>query len=141
MVQQTGQEIVARAGDVLHSTVTIASDYIYEKFLDNLKDLYEDIINPTEKSTPTSSGTSSPTPEKAAPRDKKLPVPPSPKNKPLPRPNAEPPKASSVKQSELAEFNESSNLVKDVRKDRVGQQGKKPPSRRKRPAPVQSSQM
>jgi len=132
LVSTAGAELGAKANQAFHQTVTIASDYMYEKMQDLLQDICDDLTNEVQNSTlteerkkdPESKGQPSKAPTKAQP------VPPKAAVKGTKA--AVPTKSTTVKVESLPKVEAS---LDHVVKDRPAQQGKRPPTRKKRPAP------
>jgi len=153
LVSAAGAELSAKANQAFHQTVTIASDYLYEKMHDQLKDISDDLLNEINQSNATSEERKreptgvkpTTTPGATAPQPaatSKPPSKPQPALPPAKKTGSAPPipsKASkpAVKKSDVAVTvlpKVESNLEHAVL-ERPAQQGKRPPTRKKRPAP------
>lgn len=49
MFQAAGSEIMNKASDCYASSVELASDYVYEKVMDSLEDLLEDVMHAAQE--------------------------------------------------------------------------------------------
>ncbi|PRP83601.1 leucine-rich repeat-containing protein [Planoprotostelium fungivorum] len=147
----TGQahtELCQKANTALHSTVSITSDYLYEKYLNVLQEVDYDIaqsIKSEEASLPTPTATPPITPRDSKPPAKPLPTP-AKKSAPPPTPSrvgrpdsaaAAAPAGPIVSVEKIPKT--ESNLEHLAKGKPTGPAGKKPPTRKPRPAPPASS--
>jgi len=152
LVDVAGVELTTRANQGFFSSVSIASDYLYEKMHDLLKNIADELL--TEATQETSrqeeeklaaqKAKISPRDKPPSPRDKpvenkpippssKKPVPPPKSAKPAPKTPAKGQKPDPVVQVEVLPKVESN--LSHATKDRPAMQQKRPPTRKPRPAP------
>jgi len=136
IVSSAGAELSSKANQAFHQTVTIASDYLYEKMHDQLKDIVDelssevanDIVRRGSEAPVTSKVGASKPPQKAPPK--------TPVKSPEPAKTKSAPKKVETPVDSLPTV--ESNL-EHATKDRPTQGNKRPPTRKKRPAPPTSA--
>jgi len=144
LVEMAFGDISSKASQALHSTATIASDYMYEKLQDQLQDIFFEFSSeakPSEEPTGKTPVTTGKSAVKEAPKDK-TPAPPPKKAPPKPPPKTPTKKPSTAKEStvpevKVEELPKVESNLSHTTKDRVVASGKRPPTRK--PRVVQSS--
>jgi len=144
LVNSAGAELSAKANQAFHQTVTIASDYLYEKMHSQLQDIADELASEValaslqtdemKKSTTTKEPVKEPK-EPAAKAAKGPPQKAQPKPPTKPDAKSKPAKKAVAPSVDVLPKIEG-NLEHAV-KDRPAQQNKRPPTRKKRPAPPQ----
>jgi len=135
IVTSAGSELSGKANQAFHQTVTIASDYLYEKMHDQLLDIADELTSEGSgdrsehkslPSIPTSSSSSklSQKPQPALPTKATKGAPP-----------AKPPKKSTAPPNTTVQnLNKVETNLEHATKERPAQSNKRPPTRKKRPA-------
>lgn len=138
LISTAAAELNAKANQAFHQTSTIASDYLYEKMYDLLEDIFDDLNNEGERKKDQKSGAKIP----AA----KTPTKPQPTTTPqqkagTPAKVSKPPAAKKTTAPNVDDLPKVESNLEHANKDRPMQQGKRPPTRKKRPAPPTASTM
>jgi len=146
-------ELGAKSSAAFHSTVSIASDYLYEKLLDQLQDIVFELTeavqmelsmsssNLEDKIKPKSSTVSSPAKPATQPAASTTPSKSQPKAPPKPKKAVKKSDSKTSSKDEepvvhIEELPKVESNLSHATKDRPGVQAKrKPPSRKPRPAP------
>eukprot|EP01116_Phalansterium_solitarium_P004867 TRINITY_DN1604_c1_g3_i1.p1 TRINITY_DN1604_c1_g3~~TRINITY_DN1604_c1_g3_i1.p1 ORF type:complete len:955 (-),score=337.75 TRINITY_DN1604_c1_g3_i1:456-3320(-) len=154
LVQEVGGQILSKANQAFHSTTTIASDYLYEKLQDRLEEIHFDLMQssappPTSRREHSAGSYPSVAPKSpAASRSKPAADSPAPKKPPPPVPTKElkkkseptkkperPPRTDLAPEVRLEQLPKvTSNLRHATRARAAGDQQRRAPTRKPRPA-------
>jgi len=144
IVDSAGAELSSKANQAFHQTVTIASDYLYEKMHDQLVVIADDLssevalaslqVEPVRKQSEPGQAPSKLTSSASKPPQKAQPVPPA-KGGAKVVPPPKPVKKSAVPTTNVENLEKIESNLEHATKERPTQSNKRPPTRKKRPAP------